>query len=104
MNPTFDDNVQYPDMGNTLTNVVAYPVIFDEDRQQWFCDLAINSPEMYYPFIKLALARYQPHSVRKQETDVRVQASQRLQPLGFKPIADGQHRQASQSSTESAVV
>ena len=42
MNPTFDENVQYPDMGSTRANVVAYPVIFDLDRQQWFCDLAIN--------------------------------------------------------------
>ena len=70
MNPTFDENVQYPDMGSTRANVVAYPVIFDEDRQQWFCDLAINPKNMYFPFVKLALARYQPHSVRKGDTDV----------------------------------
>ncbi len=70
MNPTFDENVHYPDMGNTHTNVVAYPVIFDEDRQQWFCDLAINPKNMYFPFVRLALARYQPHSVRKGDTDV----------------------------------
>jgi len=70
MNPTFDENVQYPDMGNTHANVVAYPVIFDEERQQWFCDLAINPKNMYFPFVKLALARYQPHSVRKEDTDV----------------------------------
>ena len=70
MNPIFDDNVQYPDMGNTRANVMAYPVLFDEDRQQWFCDLAINPKNMYFPFVKLALARYQPHSVHKGETDV----------------------------------
>ena len=70
MNPTFDENVQYPDMGKTHANVVAYPVIFDEERQQWFCDLAINTRNMYFPFIKLALARYQPHSVHKGDTDV----------------------------------
>ncbi len=70
MNPAFDDNVHYPDMGKTHTNVVAYPVIFDEERQQWFCDLAINPKNMYFPFVKLALARYQPHSVRKGDTDV----------------------------------
>lgn len=70
MNPVFDDNVQYPDMANAYANVVAYPVLFDEERQQWFCDLAINTKNMYFPFIKLALARYQPHSVRKGNEDV----------------------------------
>ena len=70
MNPTIDENVQYPDMGNTHGNVVAYPVIFDEERQQWFCDLAVNPKNMYFPFIKLALARYQPHSVHKGDSDV----------------------------------
>ena len=70
MNPIFDDNVQYPDMGTTHANVVAYPVMFDEERQEWFCDLAINPGNMYFPFLKLALARYQPHSVHKGETDV----------------------------------
>ena len=70
MNPTFDENVQYPDMGKLHANVVAYPVIFDEERQQWFCDLAINPKNLYFPFIKLALARYQPNSVHAGDTDV----------------------------------
>ena len=71
LNPTIDENVHYPDdAGKTHSNVVAYPVHFDEDRQQWFCDLAINPKNMYFPFIKLAVARYQPHSVRKEDTDV----------------------------------
>ena len=69
MNPTFDENVQYPDKGNTRANVVAYPVLFDEQRQQWFCDLAINPKNMYFPFVKLAIARYQPHSVHKGDAD-----------------------------------
>jgi hypothetical protein len=70
MNPLLDENVQYPDMGNVHANVVAYPVLFDEERQQWFCDFAINPKNMYFPFVKLALARYQPHSVHKGDTDV----------------------------------
>lgn len=49
---------------------MAYPVEFDNDRKLWYCDLAIDHHPMYYPFIKLALARYQEHSVRKNGTDV----------------------------------
>jgi hypothetical protein len=70
MNPVFDDNVQYPDPKSIRTDVIAYPVVFDEERQQWFCDIAINPGKMYFPFVKLMLARYQPHSVRKGNDDV----------------------------------
>ncbi len=69
MNPVIDDGLQYPD-GNGNAKAVAYPVHFDEDRQTWFCDLNINPGNMYFPFVKLALARYQPYSVRKEQEDV----------------------------------
>ncbi|MEI6138748.1 MAG: hypothetical protein WCP85_05775 [Mariniphaga sp.] len=69
LNPLVDDNLQYPNKAGVKANAMAYPVHFDETRQQWFCDLAINPDGMYFPFIKLALARYQPHSVRKSQTD-----------------------------------
>lgn len=70
LNPVVDDDVQYPEARGSNAQVVAYPVHFDEERQLWFCDLAINPGNLYFPFIKLALARYQPHSVRKGSDDV----------------------------------
>ena len=70
MNPVVDTKLQYPDKAGTLTKVVAYPVHFDQERQLWFCDLAIDPKQMYFPFIKLVLARYQPYSVREENTDV----------------------------------
>lgn len=70
MNPVVDSKLQYPDKPGALAKIVAYPVHFDQERQMWFCDLAINPKEMYFPFIKLFLARYQPHSVREQNSDV----------------------------------
>ncbi len=70
MGPVIDDDVQYPEGGGARADVVGYPVQFDEERQMWFCDLAINPKNMYFPFIKLALARYQQHSVRKGTDDV----------------------------------
>ncbi len=69
MNPVIDHDLQYPDE-NIRAKVVGYPVHFDEERQTWFCDIRINPGNMYFPFIKLVLARYQPYSVRKEKEDV----------------------------------
>ncbi|SDP68653.1 hypothetical protein [Desulforhopalus singaporensis] len=44
------------DSNNNLTG-------FDEDRQLWFCDIEIDPGQSYFPFIRLALARYQPNSI-----------------------------------------
>jgi hypothetical protein len=64
-----DENLQYPGTENRA-DIVAFPVHFDEDRQQWYCDLAIDPKQMYFPFVRLALARYQPCSVKKTTEDV----------------------------------
>nr|WP_321406554.1 hypothetical protein [uncultured Carboxylicivirga sp.] len=70
MNPVIDTKLQYPGKAGALAKVVAYPVHFDQERQLWFCDLAIDPQSMYFPFVKLILARYQPHSVREDNSDV----------------------------------
>jgi hypothetical protein len=38
-------------------------VCFDSQRKLWYCDIEIDPGETYFPFVRLALARYQPHSV-----------------------------------------
>jgi hypothetical protein len=35
-------------------------VFFDEERQLWYCDIEVTWGAAYSPFIRLALARYQP--------------------------------------------
>jgi hypothetical protein len=70
MNPVFDSKLQYPDLPGSVAKVAAYPVHFDQERQMWFCDMAIDPKNIYFPFIKLMLARYQPHSVREENADV----------------------------------
>lgn len=70
MGPIVEEGVSYPGNENYKVTAVAYPVEFDKERKLWYCDLAIEHGTMYYPFIKLALARYQQHSVRKNGTDV----------------------------------
>lgn len=48
-----------------LTRVAIAPhdVFYDADRKLWYCDIEVNWGRSYYPFIRLALARYQPVSV-----------------------------------------
>lgn len=44
--------------------VVGFPAQFDYESQRWFADLTIDTQSLAYtPFIRLALARYQPHAL-----------------------------------------
>lgn len=47
----------------TKVAVAGHKVEYDEGRQLWYCDIEIDPRGAYYPFIRLALARYQPKSV-----------------------------------------
>jgi hypothetical protein len=69
-NPLIEAGLSYPDQPDLKALAVSYPVKFDNDRQMWYCDLGIDQHSMYFPFIKLALARYQPHSVKQDGHDV----------------------------------
>ena len=40
-----------------------YPVDFDTARGLWFCDLTFDVAGLYFPFVKLTLARYQSNSL-----------------------------------------
>ena len=46
--------------------VVGHTPEFDQDRKLWYCDLQVDAGSSYFPFVKLALARYQPHSITGQ--------------------------------------
>jgi hypothetical protein len=43
--------------------VAPHDVFYDTDRQLWYSDIEVSWGVSYYPFIRLALARYQPVSV-----------------------------------------
>jgi hypothetical protein len=43
-------------------DVAPHDVFYDADRQLWYCDIEISPGAAYFPFIRLALARYQPVS------------------------------------------
>lgn len=46
-----------------IVSVVGYPVAFDADRQLRFADIRIDTGDAYWPFVRLALARFQPKSI-----------------------------------------
>ena len=49
--------------GVTSLHVAGHPVAYDTDRRLWYSDLEIDAGTSYFPFVRLALARYQPNSV-----------------------------------------
>ena len=69
-NPVVEKGLVYPGKEDVKATAVAYPVTFDREKQLWYADIALNTANMYFPFIKLALARYQAHSLRENNTDV----------------------------------
>jgi hypothetical protein len=45
-------------------DVAGHAVAWDEQRKLWYCDLRIDTDSpTYAPFVRLALARYQPHAL-----------------------------------------
>lgn len=51
------------ELPNAVVSVAGHAVGYDEDRELWYCDIEVDAGDSYYPFVRLALARYQPISV-----------------------------------------
>jgi hypothetical protein len=49
--------------GNISVDVAPHDVFYHDERRLWYCDIEVNQGASYWPFIRLALARYQPVSV-----------------------------------------
>ncbi|MDD5578056.1 MAG: hypothetical protein PHY16_02095 [Methylobacter sp.] len=59
----FENSLSLEEDSGKRVDVAGYPVAFDEERQKWYCDLIIDAPFAYSPFVRLALTRYQPHAL-----------------------------------------
>jgi hypothetical protein len=59
--------LQLPDFPNPPTegrvDIAPHDVFYDEQRQLWYCDIEVTWGTAYFPFIRLALARYQPEAL-----------------------------------------
>jgi len=53
-------------------SVAGHKVGYDAERQLWYSDIRIDPGTSYYPFVRLALARYQPKSVQNTREDVKL--------------------------------
>jgi len=59
-----DDDQPYAN--RILLDVAPHVVGYDAQRQLWYSDIVIRPPSgQYYPFVRLALARYNPISVNR---------------------------------------
>ncbi len=57
------NNLSLAELPDSKVTAVAYQPVFDEERRLWYCDIEMDMGKSYYPFVRLALARYQPISV-----------------------------------------
>jgi hypothetical protein len=64
------DTVRLAEDNNTMVDVAAYAVNYDQDKQLYFFDIQVGILSAYFPFVKLTLARYQRNSLRISGTDV----------------------------------
>ncbi|HMU46067.1 MAG TPA: hypothetical protein PKC72_06850 [Chitinophagaceae bacterium] len=64
-----DSNLSVVESPGVKVSIVAYDVKYDLERQLYYVDIGLNVVAAYYPFVRLALARYQRNSLRKGGTD-----------------------------------
>jgi hypothetical protein len=57
---SLDEMTRFP---NLSFSVAGYAVGYDGARRLWYCDIEMDSGNAYFPFVRLALARYQPESI-----------------------------------------
>ena len=57
------NSISIGEQQDTAVAVSGHQVAYDADRQLWYCDITLDPGEAYYPFVRLALARYQPNFV-----------------------------------------
>ncbi|HKE34476.1 MAG TPA: hypothetical protein VKB66_04710 [Candidatus Acidoferrum sp.] len=58
---TLDELSNLPDP--PAFGVAGHTVAYDDKRQLWFCDIELDPGDAYFPFVRLALTRFQPDSI-----------------------------------------
>ena len=61
--PFMVTNLTVPGAGATPVDIAPHDVFYDTERELWYADIEISPRASYFPFVRLALARYQPVSV-----------------------------------------
>jgi len=63
------DVVRLSEAPDRPVSVAAYAVSYDAEKQLHYADIPMNTGQAYFPFVRLRLARYQKHSLRKNGQD-----------------------------------
>lgn len=60
-------SLRYPGLSrfdtDGLVDIAPHDVFWDAERRLWYCDIQMAHGESYFPFVRMALARYQPSSL-----------------------------------------
>jgi hypothetical protein len=64
---TVAEKICLPDGDRFIVTVVGFRVDTD-DTGRHYCDIALDPDGSYYPFVRLALTRFQPNSIRGMES------------------------------------
>ena len=64
-----DPIVATAESATAKVTVIPFDVKYDKERQLYYADIMMNMAFAYYPFVRLAVARYQRNSIRKDNTD-----------------------------------
>jgi hypothetical protein len=48
---------------DALVDVAVFDMKYATERQLWYCDIPFNLCKQYFPFVRLALVRYQQHAL-----------------------------------------
>ena len=67
---TSETHVQLSELPGATVEVVGFHVEWDGARKLWYCDINLDTGNAYAPFVRLALARFQPNSL----SDVHISA------------------------------
>ena len=57
------DSIVLPEWPAESVAVAGHDVGFDAERKLWYCDIEVDTGAAYFPFVRLALARYQPSAL-----------------------------------------
>jgi hypothetical protein len=58
-------NVLLDEIAGKSLHVAGHECTYDKERRLWVADVVLNAGSAYFPFVRLALVRYQPNSIAK---------------------------------------
>jgi hypothetical protein len=61
--PVLGSNLLLDELPTPRVDAAGFRPVYDKDRRLWAVDVEMRVEQTYFPFVRLALARFHPHSV-----------------------------------------